>query len=773
MAKQSRELDVLIDHRLDLVYAQVLGDPEVASIATDEERALESLTALAARVLRHDPSRYPEKDEDEKIVTRHVRIEVPTARLGRLLPLSVQLFAVCVENEAVHRVHLPQLDMSFAVKDLDELDVICGEYLRDRFPLENRLTGLKSCTEPLTREVDGQRIPRMKTTRIHVQFRPDTSEDAEVNQNFPILSAVGENLNLRLKRKDAPRAFERLGAVETLLDYLGESSERSVLLTGPAGVGKTAIVYEAVHRLLGSESPAGLQGIAVWQVSGGRIMAGMRFLGEWQQRVIALIEEVKESGAILFAENLIELLETSGTERHAQGIPGMLLPHMLSGDLVLITEARPEQLARAEQSHPGFLRALRRLPVEPMTAAGTHRVLDRISYRLGRQFGVRLSDGATEKILELVGRFRGSTALPGPAVELAERMARTHGSKGIQEEGAERPELQPDHALDAYASFTGLPLELLDPSSSFDRNEVREFFDHRVFDQPEGIDAIVDLVTTIRAGLNSPSRPLGSFLFLGPTGVGKTQTALALAEYLFGDRDRLARFDMSEYQDAWAAGRLVGRYKGEQGELVRRVREQPFQLLLLDEIEKAHSTVFDFMLQVLGEGRLTDGLGQTVSLTSTVIIMTSNLGAGGPSSLGFSMGDAASSRRAEVSHYMGAVEKFFRPEFVGRIDKIIAYRSLSERTARRLVERALEEAFAREGLVRRDIRVRADEKVIAHLIQVGFDERYGARPLRQTVETLITAPLAQFLASESDIGDIDLVFKMNQGIPAVELADFD
>ncbi len=773
MAKQSRELDVLIDHRPNFVYAQVLGDAEVAAVAQTEEAALEALRATAGRALRHDPTRYPERDGDEKVVARHLRIDVPTARLGRLLPLSLQIFAVCVETEAHHQVHLPQLDMRFVVKDLDELEMICAEHLRDRFPLATRLEGLKSCTAPLTHEVDGQRVPRMRPLRLNVQFRPDTSEDAEMAESYPTLSAVGENLNIRLRRKDAPRAFERSGAVETLIDYLGESAERSVLLTGPAGVGKTAIVYEAVQRLSHADAPELLRDVDVWQVSGGRIMAGMRFLGEWQERVLALIQEVKDSGAILFSENLIELLETSGTERHAQGIPGLLLPHMLSGDLVVITEARPEQLARAEQSHPGFLRALRRLPVEAMSSAETSRVLDRVSYRLGRQFGVRLSDAASEKILELVGRFRGSTALPGPAVELAERMARTHRKHGVLDDGAEKPELQPSHALEAYASLTGLPLELLDPSTEFERGEVREYFEDRIFDQPEGVDAIVDLVTTIRAGLNSPSRPLGSFLFLGPTGVGKTQTALALAEYLFGDRDRLARFDMSEYQDAWAAGRLVGRYKGEQGELVRRVREQPFQILLLDEIEKAHSTVFDFMLQVLGEGRLTDGLGQTVSLTSSVIIMTSNLGAGGPSSLGFAVADEASSRRAEVAHYMGAVEKFFRPEFVGRIDKIIPYRSLSSRTARRLVERALEEAFAREGLVRRDIRVRADESVITHLIQVGFDERYGARPLRQTVETLITAPLAQFLASESDVQDIDLVFKMKDEVPTVELAEFE
>jgi ATP-dependent Clp protease ATP-binding subunit ClpC len=224
---------------------------------------------------------------------------------------------------------------------------------------------------------------------------------------------------------------------------------------------------------------------------------------------------------------------------------------------------------------------------------------------------------------------------------------------------------------------------------------------------------------------------------------------------------------MSEYQDAWSAGRLVGRYQGEQGELVRRVREQPFSVILLDEIEKAHSNVFDFLLQALGEGRLTDGIGQTVTLTSAVIIMTSNLGAGGPSSLGFGQRSSEVKRNAEVAHYTSAVENYFRPEFVGRIDKIIPFRSLSQRTARRLVEKALEEAFAREGLVRRRLQVRASDDLIEHLITIGFDEKYGARPLRQTVENLVTTPLAKFLAANVNIQNTALIMDLKDNVVAV------
>lgn len=767
MPKIVRNIDVVVTERPDFFIAQAVDDPGIASLGESEESALDRLEGLIERVLRHDPSALPEPDGT--IVSRHVRISVPTSRLGRLLDLELQLFAVCREKEGSTTVILPQLETRFVVRDMAELDAIAGEVVRDTYDLGSRLDALLPTMTPLVRHEEDRVIPLFRVRELSVRFSPESSREEHDAERFPTLSAVGEHLNDDARSKDAQRAFERRAEVETLLDYLSETAERSILLTGAAGVGKTAVVHEAVRRIARSEAPERLADVDVWQVSGGRLMAGMRFLGQWQERVLQLIEEAKGEGIILFAENLIELLETAGNERYAGGIPALLLPHILSGDLVLITEARPEQLARAEQSHPSFLRGLRRMQVEPMNSARADAVLERVSYRLGRQFGVRLGVDARQRILELVSRFKGAAALPGPAVDLAERMARTQRRQGVQVDEEDRPVLTATHALEAYATVTGLPISLLDAEADFSPGEVESFFESAVFAQPEAVEAMTDLVTTIRAGLNSPQRPLGSYIFLGPTGVGKTQTALSLAEYLFGSRDRLSRFDMSEYQDAWSAGRLVGRFQGEQGELVRRVREQPFQVILLDEIEKAHASVFDFLLQVLGEGRLTDGLGQTVSLTSAVVIMTSNLGAEGPSALGFASGDPDRMREQEVAHYTSAVEKYFRPEFVGRVERIIPFRSLGRETARKLVHRSLEEAFSREGLERRRIKVRAEDEVVDFLIRTGLDERYGARPLRRAVENAITAPLAQFLAREGGLEEIELVFRMVDGIPEVEL----
>lgn len=771
LTKIVTDIDLFIWHRPGSFFVSSLTQDAICALAETEAAAMERFEQLARRLLRSDPQLFDEESSDEEGVVRVLKLSLPASNYGRLLQMELSFLTVSFARDDGYEVFLPQLSMQLEVEDLKMLEQMCAEHLREQFALELRLEHLSDFMAPVRLEQDA--APEqgwMGVRRVRVRFRPEGGErELEDLTAHPTLTSVGEPLHLRLKRKDAPGAFERKVEVDLLLDYLSERFERSVLLLGPAGAGKTSIVHEAIGRIINKQAPEALHDTGVWQISGGRLMAGMRFLGQWQERVLQLIEEVRETGAILFAENLVELLETAGTEQHAQGVPGLLLPHILSGELVLITEARPEQLAWATQRHPSFVRALRRLPVEAMTGEQTDAVLERMSYRLGRQHGVRLSESTRQKILELTSRFKGPAVLPGPAVELAERMARTHRSEGVLEEGAERPVLLPEHAVQAYASQTGMPAALLDPSTDFDVASVREFFDAQIFDQPEAVDAMVDLVTVIRAGLNSPHRPLGSFLFLGPTGVGKTQTALTLAHYLFGSPDRLLRFDMSEYQDAWAAGRLVGRYKGEQGELVKRVREQPFQVILLDEIEKADGAVFDLLLQALGEGRLTDALGQTVDLSSAVFVMTSNLGAGGPPALGFEMADEQARLVREATHYHRAVEDFFRPEFVGRIDRVLPFRSLSLKTARKLALRALSQAFAREGLSRRNIRVRAEDEVVAFLIETGFDERYGARPLRQTVETRITAVLATFIARRSDARDLELVFRMVDGVPKLEV----
>ena len=656
----------------------------------------------------------------------------------------------------------------------ENLGEMVTEFLREQYGLYERLEALGQLGAPLVWRTQGGEVGGGEIALRRIQVTgpkgPKHVRPSDQDPELVTLEAVGIPLHRTLGGKDGSRAWERNDQVRLLMEYASDAFDRSVLLVGEQGVGKTALVHEMIRQIGQGECPESLRDIGVWQISGGRLMAGMKYLGQWQERMLEVIAQAKQSGAILFIENIMEFLDVSG-KQEGQGMTNLLLPALRNGELAVIAEARPEQVAQATGRHPQLMRVLRTLNLEPLSVPQTESVLEHVSFRLGRQHGVRLSQEARQKILELVGRFQTQQALPGPAVDLAERVAQTHRQEGEVDPESPRKLLGPPHVIAAYAEQTGLPRPLIDPSMTFRVAEVRAFFEREIFDQPDAIASMVNLVTIIRSGLHPPGRPLGSFLFLGPTGVGKTQTALTLAEYLFGHTNRLIRFDMSEFQDAWSAGRLVGRVRGEGGELVKKVRAQPFCVVLLDEIEKAHPAVFDLLLQALGEGRLTDGHGQTVSLCNTVFIMTSNLGGsqGGSAAgrVGFQQENVAGDYTRHMIHYQRAAEQFFRPEFVGRIDRVIPFLPLAAVTAQKLVQKTLRQAFAREGLRRREIVVQASGEVEAFLIARGFDQRYGARPLRQAVEVHITAPLAEFLASRKGVEKMSLRFEMKEGVPHV------
>jgi ATP-dependent Clp protease ATP-binding subunit ClpC len=315
----------------------------------------------------------------------------------------------------------------------------------------------------------------------------------------------------------------------------------------------------------------------------------------------------------------------------------------------------------------------------------------------------------------------------------------------------------------AFGARTGYPRELVDPTVRLDPDAVLAHFRGRVVGQDEATALLAQLVVTLKTNLADPARPLGSFLLLGPTGVGKTETALALAAYLFGDAKRLARFDMAEYAAPGSAQRLVA-HGGAESSLARRVREQPFGVVLLDEIEKADGGVHDLLLQILGEGRLADAAGRTVSFRNTIVLLTSNLGADGAGrSLGFGAGSSG-----HDAHYRAAAAAFFRPELLNRFDQIVPYRPLGPEVIAQLARRALEKAVEREGLARRGVVVTWDEAVVTRLAELGFDPRLGARPLKRAVEEHVVAPLARLLAARSAAPPRRVRLAVRSGSVAVE-----
>jgi ATP-dependent Clp protease ATP-binding subunit ClpC len=350
-------------------------------------------------------------------------------------------------------------------------------------------------------------------------------------------------------------------------------------------------------------------------------------------------------------------------------------------------------------------------------------------------------------------------AFPGKAVRFLEQLVRDalpgqdHASGALEHASIA---IGRNDAIASFVRATGLPAFILSDELAMQVPEVRGYFEERLLGQPDAVDALVDLITVIKASLNDPHKPLGSFFFVGPTGVGKTESAKVLAEFLFGGRERMIRFDMSEYASADALPRLIGTaWKADsEGELTRRVREQPFCVVLLDELEKAHREVFDALLGVLGEGRLTDASGRSADFRNAIIIMTSNLGAGRREmqAIGFgqSQADGVESDERLRAHFTKQAEQFFRPEFFNRIDRIVAFRPLTLDAMRLITRRELGKLLMREGIVRRNLLVEIDDSVIEQLLAQGFHPLYGARPLQREIERTVILPLARLLVARGD-----------------------
>jgi DNA polymerase III delta prime subunit len=511
-----------------------------------------------------------------------------------------------------------------------------------------------------------------------------------------------------------------------LAEALTGRQPRGVLLVGPSGVGKTAMVHELVRR----RNDLGLGRRPFWATSGARLVAGMSGFGMWQERCQKLWREASRRQVILHLGNLMELLEVGKSEFQSQGLATFLRPWLARGDLLAVVECTPEQLPLIERQDPHLVRAFTPLHVEEPSPDRLQTILARFADTCR---GTLLLPSGLAEVIRLHRRYATYSANPGRPVRFLRNLL------------ADQP---PQTSVDgravtaAFARETGLPLVLLEDSVRLDLDETRKWFRSRVIGQQEAVDLVVDLLATVKAALNRPRKPIASLLFIGPTGVGKTEMAKTLATFLFGGPDRLTRFDMSEYGDPLAVQRLIGGLGTSEGVLTARVREQPFSVVLLDEVEKAHPQLFDLLLQVLGEGRLTDAAGRLADFCNSVVIMTSNLGA--ESYLKGDLGilpSGPSPQRAK-EHFLHEVQAAVRPELFNRIDRIVPFAPLDEETTRLIAVRELDLVRQRDGIRYRGVTVDLDPDLPAWLARKGYDVRYGARPLKRAIERQLLAPLA-------------------------------
>ncbi|MEM7473453.1 MAG: AAA family ATPase [Planctomycetota bacterium] len=594
---------------------------------------------------------------------------------------------------------------------------------------------------------------------LDVDLATSPEDDSERKKRQRKRTATLRTVATDLTRRKLAPIYELESRTRELADHLIGENPQSVLLIGPAGVGKSAMV----HSLVQMRKELGLAEGKIWTTTGSRIISGMCGLGMWQQRCSKLIQECKDTSAILHLGSLFELME-SGKIDGSPGVASMIRHAISRGRLTGIAECTPEQLAIIEREDPMLLRVFSRMTIEEAKASTIKKVLA----RSGEYYGQEFSEQSIEELYRLHSRFATYSALPATALRLMRTMlgTRQHGPNGQVEFNSrihakgETP-VEAAEVARAFAKQSGLPRFLIDDSIALDLEKVHSSLASNVIGQSEPIKLIVNLVATLKARLVRPGRPLASLMFIGPTGVGKTEMAKSIAKLLYSDTRRMVRIDMSEYASPWSVEKLIGKPGEGDGALTSPIREQPFSVVLLDEFEKADSNVLDLLLQLLGEGRLTDSQGRLADYRNAVVIMTSNLGAESFRDSSFGFGETNGSGWRE--HFEREVRRYVRPEFLGRLDRIVPFEALSKECVLQIAERELGLLRQRSGLKFLDADVEFETEAIELLSEIGYEPKYGARPLRRAIEEFVTVPLANALSASERSNRIRFRVRGEQG----------
>lgn len=623
----------------------------------------------------------------------------------------------------------------------------------------------------------------------------------------PLLDKMGRDLNKMAADNKLDPVIGRDKEIERVIQILSRRTKNNPVLIGEPGVGKTAIAEGLASMIVAGKVPETLRDKRVIALEMGNLISGTKYRGEFEERMQKLLEEVKTSKqVILFIDELHTLVGAGGAEG-AVDASNILKPALAHGEVQTIGATTLKEYRRYIEKDAALERRFQPIMVEPPTIEQSIEILKGLRDRYEAHHGVKITDEAIEAAVRLSDRYIADRFLPDKAIDLIDEAGsrvrlqshtappdvkekeeelnklRSEKEEAIknqafeqaatlrdqeaqlrtelenirqswkQQQSTGRPEVTPDDIAHIVSSWTNVPVERLTQEDSQRLLNLEQELHKRVIGQEEAVNAVARAIRRARAGLKDPKRPIGSFIFLGPTGVGKTELAKALAEAMFGSEDALIRIDMSEYMERHNVSRLIGAPPGyvgyeEGGQLTEKVRQHPYSVVLLDEIEKAHPEVFNVLLQLLDDGILTDSLGRTVNFRNTIVIMTSNAGAETirkQSSLGFVVSSPGVNTQYEAmkERLNQELKRVFRPEFLNRVDDTIVFQQLSETEIEAIVDVMLKDVAKRLQVF--DIKIELEPEAKKLLAKAGFDPLFGARPLRRAIQRQIEDALSEEL----------------------------
>ncbi|GAA0725528.1 ATP-dependent Clp protease ATP-binding subunit [Dactylosporangium roseum] len=564
---------------------------------------------------------------------------------------------------------------------------------------------------------------------------PAAASPAASPTGSPVLDQFGHSLTDAARAGDLDPVIGRDAEIERVVQVLSCRRKNNPVLTGAAGVGKTAVVEGLAQRIVAGTVPAALAGKVLYSLDLGSLVAGARYRGDFEERLRKVIKEIRTRGDVIVFIDELHTLVGAGAAEGAIDASSLLKPLLARGELRTIGATTHEEYRRYVQRDAALDRRFQPVEVAEPTPAQALEILRGLRERYETFHGVSYSDAALEAAVSLGGRYVPDRHLPDKAIDLLDqagaRVRLGGGSAPAGRDGAGQDHVDQDHVASVVAQWTGIPVQRLTEGETTRLLRMEDELHRRLVGQDAAVRAVATAVRRARAGLADPRRPTGSFIFAGPSGVGKSSLAKALAEVLFGGADALIQLDMSEFHDRYTVSRLVGAPPGyvghdDGGQLTERVRRRPCSVVLFDEIEKAHPDVFHTLLQILEDGRLTDGQGRVTDFTNTVIVLTTNLGTRFAATAGF--GDLASSAAQEA---VRDLRQHFRPEFLNRIDETVVFDPLTTADLLRIVDLLVERVAAR--LAARGVTLALTAAARSRLAAAGHDPRLGARPLRRAV----------------------------------------